>query len=263
MSLTFGSDEWRRRFDAVGWSDFEALWNLQADTVEPPNVRRGGWSSVIRMETEELGGFYLKRQENHDFMDWRRGFRRYPTVVREWEMAAAFNEIGVESAERVCLGVDRSRSSRGLLVTVALDDFRPLPEVLRAEPPAGEGRKALWCAIADVVRRIHDAGYRHNCLYGQHLFVKRQAGEGWALRLIDLEKATRTRRKRRATVSDLSALDRHTDDMSHRDRCWLWDRYFDNVAVEDRRAILSTLVRRTSTRLVDQYLRDCAAGRRR
>jgi hypothetical protein len=261
MTLTFGSDHWRQQFDARGWNDFETLWEIEAAAVEPANVRRGGWSSVVRLETGDLGAFYLKRQENHDFTDWRQGFRRRATVEREWEIAATFRRFGVESAEGVCLGVDRSTSSRALLVTVALDDYQPLPAVLQTEKPAGAARKVLWQTIADTIRRIHDHGYRHNCLYGQHVYLKREA-DAWTVRLIDLEKATPTRRRRRATISDLSALDRHTDDMSHRDRAWLWDRYFEDVSLEDRRPILNALARRTSGRLVDQYLKDCAAGRR-
>jgi hypothetical protein len=51
--------------------------------------------------------------------------------------------------------------------------------------------------------------------------------------------------------------------MSHRDRLWFWDRYFEDVPLDDRRRLLRTLARRTSLRFVDQYLRDCAAGRRK
>jgi hypothetical protein len=260
--LTFSDERWRAQFEARGWSDFEALWNLEADTVEPANVRRGGWSSVVRLDTPDDQSFYLKRQENHDFVDWRGGLRKVPTVVREWDASLAFRKFGVESAEAVCLGVDRRRGhSRGLQITVALDGYRPLPEVL-GDGLHGPDRKALWVSLADVVKRIHDHGYRHNCLYGQHLFLKQEDG-AWNVRLIDLEKASLTSRRKRATISDLSALDRHTDDMSHRDRLWFWDRYFEDVPLDDRRRLLRTLARRTSLRFVDQYLRDCAAGRRK
>jgi hypothetical protein len=187
--------------------------------------------------------------------------RRLPTAVREWQVLAAFRGLGLKTAEPVCLGVDRGSTSRGLLITVALDGYRSLHEVLGEDTLTREERKTLWFDVADLIRTIHDNGYRHNCLYGQHLLLKRLEDE-WDIRLIDLEKAGTTRRPRRAAIADLSALDRHTDDMSHRDRRWLWDRYLENVPIGARRSLLRTLNRRTSDRFVDQYLRDCAAGRR-
>lgn len=265
--LTFASQAWRERFAGCGWNDFQALWALEAETVEPGNVRRGGWSSVVRIDAADGVGLYLKRQENHDFRDWRRGLRRMPTVVREWQTGVAFRALGIGTAEPVCLGVDQSRSSRGLLVTVALDDYRPLPEVLR-DPGLGEAdRRVLWRDLARVFRGFHDQGYRHNCLYGHHVLVRREpvggsSGESWQFALIDLEKAVRTRQSRRAVIADLSAFDRHTDDMSQRDRHWFWDAYFQNVPLQTRRRVLMSLARRSSVRGVDQYIRDCAAGRR-
>jgi hypothetical protein len=260
--LRFGSASWRERFEQWGWADFDTLWDLQADTVEPPNVRRGGWSSVVRIQAPDGTGLYLKRQVNHDFRDRQDRLAKRPTVSREWQVAAAFRDLGLAAAEMVCLGVDQQKTSRGLLMTVALDGFKPLTEVLQAVDLRGSERRDLWETLADVVKRFHDAGFRHNCLYGQHLFVRTNADGGWEIRLIDLEKATRTRRRKRAIIADLSALERHTEDMSHRDRQWFWDRYFRDLPLAGRRGLLLTLARRSATRAVDQYLRDCAAGRR-
>jgi hypothetical protein len=259
-ALTFTSAEWRSRFTAWGWEDFEAIWSLEADTVEPANVRRGGWSSVVRLVSPDGAAFYLKRQQDHDYRDWRAGLKRRPTVVREWQMGLDFRSFGVGTAEPICLGVDGGAHSRGLLVTAALDDLTGLPEVLRSGIQ-GDDRRALWWRLADEVRRIHEQGYRHNCLYGHHILVRR-SGDDWQCAFIDLEKATRTRRMQRATIADLSALDRHTDDMSQRDRHWFWDRYFRTVPLAARRKVLMTLARRTAVRGVDHYIRDCAAGRR-
>lgn len=259
--LTFSSNDWQARFAGWGWADFEALWGLEAETVEPANVRRGGWSSVVRFEAPDGSAFYLKRQEDHDFRIWRGGLRRLPTVLREWQVGIDFRALGIGTAEPVCLGLDDTHRSRGLLVTVALDEYRSLADVLRPGNLHGAPRRALWWTLADAVRRIHDEGFRHNCLYGQHILV-RLTEAGWQCCFIDLEKASRTRRRRRAVIADLSALDRHTDDMSTRDRQWLWDRYFADVPLAARRRLLRTLARRSALRGVDQYIRDCASGRR-
>ena len=259
--LEFSSPEWRDRFSAYGWAGFTDLWQLEAAEVEPGNVRRGGWSSVVRFEAPDGTGFYLKRQENHDYRYWQGGVRRAPTVAREWQAGIDFRAFGIGTAEPVCLGLDRSGSSRGLLVTLALDDHQALPEVLQRLPAASEGRQRLWYRLADEVRLIHQQGYRHNCLYAQHILIREQRGE-WQCAFIDLEKATRTRRLDRATIADLSALDRHTDDMSLRDRQWFWDRYFKDVTLAERKKVLLVQAGRTATRTVNQYLRDCSSGRR-
>ena len=114
------------------------------------------------------------------------------------------------------------------------------------------------------MRRIHDHGYRHNCLYAQHVFLKPDdtALLGWDIRLIDLEKATKVRRTSRATISDLSQLERHTVDLSNRDRYWLWDCYFRHAPMRGRQRLLTRLAKRSSVRGVEQYVKDVAAGRR-
>ncbi len=259
--LTFANASMGELFADNGWRSFEDLWRLEAREVEPGNVRRGGWSSVVRFTAGDGSAFYLKRQEDHDFRAWEGGLVSRPTVVREWQAGVDFRAFGIGTAEPVCLGVEQSRTSRGVLVTRALDDHQSLTEVLQQLPGGSEARQALFYQIADAVRLIHDQGYRHNCLYGQHILVRAAEG-GWDCAFIDLEKASRTRNARRAAIADLSALDRHTDDMSLRDREWLWDRYFRDVPLKVREKILRVLARRTAARLVSRYVRDCASGRR-
>lgn len=259
--LTFATPELGERFADNGWRSFEDLWRLEASEVEPGNVRRGGWSAVVRFTASDGSAFYLKRQENHDYRAWEGGIVRRPTVVREWQAGVDFRDFGIGTAEPVCLGVEQSRSSRGLLVTRALDAHEPLTAVLKRLTGGSETRQRLWYQIADEVRQIHEQGYRHNCLYGQHIFV-RQTQQGWDCAFIDLEKASRTRNARRAAIADLSALERHTDDMSIRDREWLWDRYFRDLALAPRRRLLKVLARRTAERAVSRYIRDCESGRR-
>ena len=260
-ALTFADPNLGELFAANGWCSFEDLWRLDASQVEPENVRRGGWSSVVRFTANDGSVYYLKRQEDHDYREWDGGIVRRPTVVREWHVSVDFRAFGVGTAEPVCLGVEQSRTSRGLLVTRALDEHRSLTEVLKDLPGGCDARRALWYRIADAVRLIHDKGYRHNCLYGQHILVREQE-DGWDCAFIDLEKASRTRSARRAVIADLSALERHTSDMSLRDREWLWDRYFQDLSLPRREKLLKVLSRRTAARGVSRYIRDCAAGRR-
>ncbi len=259
--LTFASPALAEFFASNGWRRFEDLWGLEASEVEPGNLHRGGWSYVVRFAADDGSAFYLKRQENFDYRTWESGIVRRPTVVREWQTGKAFRDIGIGTAEPVCLGVGQNKPMRGILVTRALDEHEPLTEVLKRLPGGSDARQRLWYRIADAVRLIHDQGYRHNCLYGHHILV-RETEEGWDCAFIDLEKASRTSNAYRAAIADLSALDRHTDDMSLRDREWLWDRYFRDVPLARREKILRVMARRTAKRAVTRYIRDCASGRR-
>jgi len=45
---------------ANGLADFEALWQLKLVQVDEPNIRRGGISSVCRLQLKS-GAYYLKR----------------------------------------------------------------------------------------------------------------------------------------------------------------------------------------------------------
>ncbi len=263
-SLEFSSPAWQARFKAAGLDTLEALWSLEAEEVEPGNMRRGGWSAVVRFVLDDGGAFYLKRQQGHGYRQSHPPFERRPTVAREWDAVRELKAAEIGVAEPVCLGVD---GERGLLVSVALDDWTPLPEMLQRLLALSDQRRQLIECLAQDVRRIHNLGIRHNCLYGHHILVQEALGKGdeerpFRYAFIDLEKATPTRRWVRAAIADLSALDRHTDDLSQRDRQWFWDSYFCTEALPERRRILKVLARRSADRGVDQYIRDCLAGRR-
>ena len=259
--LTFADPALGELFDENGWRRFDDLWRLEASEVEPGNVRRGGWSSVVRFTAGDGSAYYLKRQEDHDYRTWEGKLVRRPTVSREWQAGVAFRALGISTAEPVCLGVEQSRTSRGLLVTRALDDYEALSDVLPRLPGNSDSRRSLWYQVADEVRLIHAGGFRHNCLYGQHVMV-RESAEGWDCAFIDLEKVSKSRSAERSAIADLSALERHTDDMSVRDREWLWDRYFRDTTLKRREKLLRILAGRTAERAVGRYIRDCAAGRR-
>lgn len=54
----------RPTLERHGLASFDALWSVQLTAVDEPNVERGGWSSVFRLELDD-SAFYLKRQSNH------------------------------------------------------------------------------------------------------------------------------------------------------------------------------------------------------
>ena len=68
MSDLFGNG-WRLTLKQNSLGYFSALWQLQADWFEEPNIRRGGWSGVVKIPLRngkyESSYIFIKRQENH------------------------------------------------------------------------------------------------------------------------------------------------------------------------------------------------------
>jgi len=109
----------------AGLDNFEALWNLSLETVDEPNVDRGGWSSVCRLELPG-GAYYLKRQVNHLTRSFYRPLGE-PTFAREFRNITRCKERGVPVVEAAFHGERCGRNNEGanewraILLTHALD----------------------------------------------------------------------------------------------------------------------------------------------
>ncbi|MDA1074485.1 MAG: hypothetical protein O3A63_06960 [Proteobacteria bacterium] len=170
--LEFADSTWRSRFTDYGWNRFDSLWNLDATEVDTPNVRRGGWSSVVRMSAPDGSLFYLKRQQNHFYRDPKNFYRKTPTAVREWRSTKELGDAGIGVLNAVCMGMGVSHdASRAVFVTEALTDHRSLPETLQDPALSPAARVELWHALGHLIRRVHRRGYRYNCLYGKHVML--------------------------------------------------------------------------------------------
>ena len=78
----FINERWRPILAHTGLTDFNALWDLEAEWFEEPNHRRGGWSGVARCEldlpeggqrailvTEELEGFLSMEERAQGWLE--------------------------------------------------------------------------------------------------------------------------------------------------------------------------------------------------
>ncbi|MDR2507909.1 MAG: lipopolysaccharide kinase InaA family protein, partial [Candidatus Accumulibacter sp.] len=77
--------------------DFSAFWALQLPLVDSPNLSRGGWSHVCRLELEGRG-FYLKRQRNHMTKSFLHPFGE-PTLAREFRNIQRYRKLGIPAIE--------------------------------------------------------------------------------------------------------------------------------------------------------------------
>ena len=178
--------------------DFNALWNMDLEPLDEPNVGRGrgGWSSVSCLSLQSPDGhvkrLILKRQKNHFSRTLFHPFRGIPTFEKEISNILRYKRLGIPTLEPVFYeGRYDSEGIQAILITEYLEGYIPLDDLINSYHGQGwpdrAGRNRLIEALALPVRKMHKKGFQHNCLYPRHLFI-RQTGRKIRVRLIDLEK---------------------------------------------------------------------------
>lgn len=212
---------------------FDALWQLDAPWFEEPNVRRGGWSGVVKhdMTTDNdlLKTVFIKRQANHMSRTWRHPVGGIPTFQKEFHNLNRFYRYDIPTMELIYFGRRfTQKEKQAILITKALTGYVPLDKVMPIDTVNfvrnTSHRRALIRKTAQVLRRMHQHRIQHNSLYPKHIFVK-PVGDGWDVRLIDLEKAKRKWRQKTATLRDIGTFRRHTLDWSTRDHLLFFQAY--------------------------------------
>jgi hypothetical protein len=243
---------WRSILAANGLAEFEALWNLPRDWFEPPNKRRGGWSAVsrhrLRLDDGSGVGVFVKRQQDHAYRNLLHPFRGRPTFERELRNIHAYRACGVPTLVPVYFGWRRHGGhQQAILITLELQGFCSLLALQRewterGRPPRAQ-RLALLESLAALTRRMHGCGLQHNCFYPKHLFLRPQA-DAWELRVIDLEKTKRRRRRDAARVRDLSTLGRYAQGWSRSERLRFFLRYLQRKRLDpEARRLLAKVLR--------------------
>ncbi len=193
----FSSSQTRQIFAANHLDSFDELWEMQNEWFEEPNYRRNGWSGVVKYTmTGEHGEAYpvfIKRQENHNCRTLLHPLQGIPTFRREFiniRRLCAHNIPTLTSlyyAERIVYG-----KRQAVLVTKSLEGFQSIEGYWNQFPQLNAIlRKWIMQRTGQVLRNLHDAHFRHNCLYAKHIFVRLNditAGQQQDVRLIDLEK---------------------------------------------------------------------------
>ncbi|MFN3580740.1 MAG: lipopolysaccharide kinase InaA family protein [Pseudomonas sp.] len=198
-----------------GLDNFEALWDLELEAVDDPNLGRGGWSSVYRLELEDEQGtqhaFYLKRQDNHLTRTLLQPLGE-PTFAREFRFIQAYARQGVPALEAAFYAERRMPGHKqAILMTRALDGYEDANAwMARWQQLPWAQKRDLVLAAGALVRALHNAHMVHNCLYLKHIFLKID-GDGAGARLIDLEKTHPVWFGQAQYVSDLTTLHRRSD----------------------------------------------------
>jgi hypothetical protein len=224
--------DWRAILELNGLADFEALWNRNVDLWhEAPNLRRGGWSGVVKTALKTPDGgvawVFIKRQENHAYRALRHGCRLAATFEREFFNIQRFRRWGIPTLEPVFFQqqwVDGKL--RAILATVSLEGYVDLDHPgLRPVFLSPVRREALFRAVADAVGAMHVRRLQHGSLYAKHILVKEDNEGRFDARLIDLEKVRSRLTMRGAQVRDFYAFLRRLSNWSPKHLLGLFKAY--------------------------------------
>ncbi|MBL1320454.1 MAG: lipopolysaccharide kinase [Methylophaga sp.] len=223
---------WQKILAANNLESFDALWELKTEWFEAPNIRRGGWSGVIKLDLdtpEGKVGVFIKRQENHLTKTLFNPIKGRPTFEREFQNLLRLKEHKVPTLEPVYFSArNHNGELQAILITKELAGYLPLDSERFLENSGlirdAAHKNRLLQAIGDTLRKMHLHHFQHNCLYLKHIFV-RPVGNDWDVKVIDLEKLKKTIFKRSAVIRDLYTLHRHTTGWSARDQVVLFKSY--------------------------------------
>jgi hypothetical protein len=110
---------------------------------------------------------------------------------------------------------------RAILITEYLDNYQSFEDYLQrcasAPTPDLRAKRRALCWTASWVRRMHQAGIQHSCLYTKHLFISISPSDV-PVRGIDLEKAKCQPNAGKRLTHDLSSLFRRTAFLTRTDQ---------------------------------------------
>ena len=221
-----------RTGDGISASLLEALRNEGLHTVEGAFAYAGGRRMTkpglrhrarVRLELTDAQGqaheLYMKlygrqplaariRQRIRQWLTRRSGSS--PAGI-EWANIQVVRSAGIRTMRPVIAGEqpDGTEAPRSYIIVTAVPG-RKLEECMKGVLDANRDRPGVMeeftGELAELVRKLHQAGYVHRDLYASHVFLN-EAGDGRELYLIDLARVFAPRwRRTRWQVKDLAQL---------------------------------------------------------
>ena len=225
---------------ANGFDGFEAVFNTDAgeDLDKPGLVSwRRRRRIVLRDAADRAHIYYLKCYDHPPAVSiWRRlsgsGEDALSPAQREIRQIEALAAAGIPALQWAAWGRDaadgRERRSFVLAEAVPGDALeRWLPGPFAAATPERQShlRRLISARLAELVRKLHHAGFVHRDLYLSHVFIDVADDSEVHLHLIDVQRVFRPGwLRQRWIVKDLAALNHSTprEFASHADRLrWL------------------------------------------
>lgn len=252
----FYTPQTRNIFSANHLDSFDALWDLECEWFEEPNYRRNGWSGVVKYtlhgEHAEEYPVFIKRQENHNCRTLLHPLQGMPTFRREFINIRRLRKQQIPTLKSLFYAERRVYGKhRAILVTKSLEGFLSIEDYWNQFPELNSIlRKWIMQRTGQVLRNLHDAHFRHNCLYSKHIFVRINdisAAQEQDVRLIDLEKLKWMPSKPHIMRNDLGRMIRRCAPMSREDLEHMLNSYLstnkdlsDTPLAEDLRSMIAT-----------------------
>lgn len=190
----------RAWLERLGLTSLESVFGLEAEV-------RGKWKALVRLRAPDGSRVFVKRYDYHRGDVWIRGALKLNFAVfsgpKELDNLLALAAAGFRVPVPLAAGeVDEGGRRRSF---VALAELAGAP--LDALPAPGEAnaRRERVAQVADLVRRLHAAGFWHRDLYLCNVFWDDDAGLG----LLDCERVGHRPDgpRLRWRIKDLAALD--------------------------------------------------------
>ncbi|MCE0778942.1 lipopolysaccharide kinase InaA family protein [Pseudomonas sp. NMI542_15] len=180
--------------------------------VEPPNIRRGGESGVLRVEYDGQT-FYKKQQAGHIYRSLRHPLG-YPTVAREAHALAAADSLGVLTPELLYSYVRKLDGVwQAVMITAALDGYLSLEEFYRQglyQSVGTDRHHEVLAAYGRALATLNRGRWQHGCLYLKHVFVDLRGG-AVKVALLDFEKSRKRLTALKASRHDLRQVKRRSN----------------------------------------------------
>ena len=199
MGHCFIADGWGALLRRHDLDTFEALWRLPEQWVEPPNVRRGGWSGVTPSRVIRVT-LYVKRQQGQRRRFAHRPWCSRPTYYHEFLALNRLSRLGVPVVEWLLYA---EQDGAAILVTRAPSGFVDLKTL--SEMSNGPRLQAGASRLGDALARMHALRWQHGACYPAHFLIH---PETLAVRMLDLERCRRRRSRMAASTADLDQLTR-------------------------------------------------------
>ena len=224
---------WQTLLSKNNLATYGSLWRLKADWFEEPNIRRGGWSGVVKVSLKQTNDdpvfIFIKRQENHLSRTWRHPIKGVATFIKEYNNLRLFHKYDIPTPELVYFG---ARSNNGkpqaIIATKELVGYQSLNVLLHKSDSSmiigSKHRQALFKETAKIIYHMHQHRIQHNSLHPKHIFAK-PLGDNWDIRIIDLEKAKRRVFKHTASLRDLATLRRQMTELTGKEQITFFKAY--------------------------------------
>ncbi len=224
--LTYLAPRWAELLSANQLATFAQTWAYEGDWFEPPNRERGGWSGVnfliLHNASNQTQALYLKRQQGFTRRTLMHPFAGEPTFMREYKVMQYLQPLGVSTPQTVFFS---QQAQQAILITEALAGYQAWDAWRSTNADASHLRKkAVIASIANMVKKMHQAGVQHRSLYPKHLFVN-EGEETVKVAIIDFEKSRITCWIALLKLSDLITLNYRTLGLSRTQRLYFFKHY--------------------------------------